>query len=139
MKGAEAHDFYLAQGCCDGRITGTFHGSNPPRRPTDETYAMDLQGEIETLEQVQIMLDYQGYGRSRARSDELYDAAGVASPATKFRRQVVGFARHVTDSPAYRWLNDAVCAISGEVRVPVGPAALPWRRPRSSWCSTSRS
>ncbi len=50
------------------------------------------------------MTDYKGYGRS-------YPVG---------RRQVVGAAWHVTDSEKYRWLNDVVCAIAGEVRAPVG-------------------
>jgi hypothetical protein len=66
------------------------------------------------------MLDYQGYGRSTDRSQELYKAGSKANERTKFRRQVVGFAPHVTGSEKYRWLNDAVCAISGEVRAPIG-------------------
>jgi len=37
---------------------------------------------------------------------------------SRFRRQVVGYATHVTGIEKYRWLNDSVCAISGEVRVP---------------------
>ena len=81
---------------------------------------MNIQGFIETGDSALIMLDYQGYGRSRDRSDELYKLASVASEKIKSRRQVVGFARHVTDNEKYRWLNDAVCAISGEVRAPIG-------------------
>lgn len=117
-KGTEEYDFYFAEGRCEGRVAGTFRGSNHPRRRTDEAYEMDLQGFIETSDSATIMLDYRGYGRSRKRSDELYEASSMASEATTFRRQVVGFARHVTDSPKYDWLNDAVCAIAGEVRVP---------------------
>jgi hypothetical protein len=51
---------------------------------------------------------------------KLYKAYSAANEKTKYWRQVVGFARHVTDSEKYRWLNDAVCGISGEVRAPVG-------------------
>ena len=80
---------------------------------------MNLQGFIETDDSATIMLDYRGHGRSRKRSDELYAAAKIASTETRFRRQVVGFAPHTTDSPKYAWLNDAVCAVSGEVRVPM--------------------
>jgi hypothetical protein len=72
---------------------------------------MNVQGFIETNDSALIMLDYQGYGRSRDRSDQLYARASLASEKTKLRRQVVGFARHITDSEKYRWLNDAVCAI----------------------------
>lgn len=117
-RGAEAHDLYTVEGRSEGRVSGEFRGANHPRRRTDETYAMDLHGAIDADDRATIILEYSGRGRSRKRSDELYQAASLASPATKFRRQVVGFARHTTDSPAYSWLNDAVCAIAGEVRVP---------------------
>ena len=80
---------------------------------------MNLQGFIETDDSALIMLDYQGYGRSSDRSQELYKLIPAANPATKRRRQVVGFAKHTTDSEKYRWLNDAVCTIAGEVRAPM--------------------
>jgi uncharacterized protein DUF3237 len=87
---------------------------------------MNLQGFIETEDSALIMLDYQGYGRSSERSQELYKLTPISNPATKFRRQVVGFAKHTTGSERYRWLNDAVCAVAGEVRVPpeVPPSQL---------------
>jgi Protein of unknown function (DUF3237) len=118
--GTEEHHFLFAEGQTEGRVAGVFRGSNHPRRRTDENYAMNMQGVIHTNDGVTILADFRGYGRSRKRSDELYEAASIASEATKFRRQVVGFARHVTDSPKYHWLNDAVCAVAGEVRAPVG-------------------
>lgn len=119
-KGTEELDFYFAEGRCEGRVTGAFRASNHPQRRTDQTYAMNLQGFIETEDSATIMVDFRGYGRSRQRSDELYAAAAASSEQSKFRRQVVGFARHTTDSPKYAWLNDAVCAIAGEVRAPFG-------------------
>ena len=103
----------------EGRITGRFRGSNHPHRRTDETFAMNIQGFIETDDSALIMLDYQGYGRSSDRSQELYKLIPNTNPATKFPRQVVGFAKHTTDSEKHRWLNDAVCAVAGEVRVPM--------------------
>jgi hypothetical protein len=118
-KGTEEDHFYFAEGRCDGRISGRFRGSNHPHRRTDETFAMNIQGFIETDDSALIMLDFQGYGRSSDRSQELYKLIPKASAATKRRRQVVGFAKHITDSEKYRWLNDAVCAIAGEVRVPM--------------------
>jgi Protein of unknown function (DUF3237) len=119
-KGTEEHHFLFAEGTCDGRVSGRFRGSNHPRRRTDETFAMNIQGYIETRDSELIMLDYQGYGRSTDRSQELYKAYSAATEKTKSRRQVVGFARHITNSEKYRWLNDAICGISGEVRTPVG-------------------
>jgi Protein of unknown function (DUF3237) len=118
-KETEEDHFYFAEGQCEGRIKGKFRGSNHPHRRTDETFRMNLQGFIQTDDSALIMLDYQGYGRSFERSQELYKLAQTANPATKLRRQVVGFARHTTDSEKYKWLNDTVCAISGEVRVPM--------------------
>lgn len=80
---------------------------------------MNIQGFIQTEDSALIMLDYQGYGRSFDRSQELYGLAHTTNPATRLRRQVVGFARHTTDNEKYKWLNDTVCSISGEVRVPM--------------------
>ncbi|MCI4363670.1 MAG: DUF3237 family protein [Thermoplasmata archaeon] len=119
-QGTEEHHFLLAEGEVEGRLTGAFRGSNHPRRRTDETYAMSLQGYIETKDGATLRTDYRGYGRSQARSDELYQRESIAPETTKFRRQVVEFARHLTDSATYSWLNDAVCTITGEVRSPVG-------------------
>jgi len=127
-KGTEEHDFYFPEGRAEGRISGSFRGSNHPRRRTDETYELEIHGFLQTDDGATILLEYRGYGRSRARSDELYANAGVASDATKYRRQVVGFARHVTDHPQYRWLNDAVCAIAGEVRAPPAATGTPIRQ-----------
>ena len=119
-KGTEEDHYYFAEGLCEGRVTGKFRGSNHPHRRTDETFMMNIQGLIETDDSALIMLDYRGYGRSTDRSQELYKAGSFSNEKTRFRRQVVGFARHVTSNPKYLWLNDAVCAISGEVRAPIG-------------------
>jgi hypothetical protein len=117
-KGTEEDHFYFAGGECTGRISGKFRGSNHPHRRTDETFVMNMQGFIETNDSALIMLDIQGYGRSRERSDELYKERGVVDEKVKFRRQVVGTVKHVTGSDQYRWLNDAACALVGEVRAP---------------------
>jgi hypothetical protein len=98
----EEEHFYFAKGRCEGSVTGEYQGANHPHRRIDKAFAMNLQGFIKTDDGATIMTDYRGYGRS-------YPVG---------RRQVVGAAWHVTDSEKYRWLNDAVCAIAGEVRVP---------------------
>ncbi len=119
-KGTEEDHYYFAEGECQGRVTEKFRGSNHPHRRTDETFVTNIQGFTETRDSALIMLDHQGYGRSRDGSDELYKLASVGSEKTKFRRQVVDFARHATDNEKYQWLNDAVRATSGEVRAPMG-------------------
>jgi hypothetical protein len=103
--GTEEHHYYFAEGRCDGTLTGRFRAGNHPRRRTDRTFAMNIQGFIETDDDALIMIDYQGYGR--------------AYPVG--RRQVVGAAWHLTSHEKYRFLNDGVCAIAGEVRAPEKP------------------
>lgn len=103
----EEEHFYFAHGECAGAISGEFHGANHPHRRVDKTFAMNLQGFIKTDDGALIMTEYRGYGRPSVFS----------GPNYRFR-QVVGAAWHLSDSERYRGLNDAVCAISGEVRVP---------------------
>ncbi|MFI5283716.1 MAG: DUF3237 family protein [Candidatus Dormibacterales bacterium] len=103
--GKEEFHFFLAKGTCSGRISGTFRGANHPRRRTDLTFAMDIQGVIETEDGARLMLDYKGYSR--------------AYPVG--RRQIVGAAWHITSDDRYRWLNDTICTLSGEVRWPDKP------------------
>jgi hypothetical protein len=115
--------FFFAEGTCEGIISGRFKGANHPRRRADSAAVMNLQGFIETDDGALIITDYQGYGRSYQRSQKLYGDA--SDEKTKFRRQVVGMAKHYVDADKYRWLNDAICAIAGEVR---SPANIPPER-----------
>jgi hypothetical protein len=55
---------------------------------------------IETDDGATVMFDYRGYGRAYPEG----------------RRQVVATATHVAGDDRYRWLNDVVCALAGEVR-----------------------
>jgi len=112
----EEEHFYFAEGKCEGSITGTFRAANHPHRRVDKSFRMNMQGFIKTDDGATIMTDYRGYGRSFQRSQQLYGK--FANEKTKFRRQVIGAAWHVADREKYRWLNDTVCAIAGEVRVP---------------------
>jgi hypothetical protein len=101
-RGIEEHHFYFAEGRCEGAVAGRFRAANHPRRRTDDTVRMDMQGFIETDDGALIMVDFQGYGRSYPKG----------------RRQVVGAGWHVSSAERYRWLNDVTCVIGGEVRVP---------------------
>ena len=100
--GSEEHHYYFAVGRCEGTISGRFRAGNHPRRRTDRTFAMNMQGVIETDDGAVIMINYQGYGRAYPPG----------------RRQVVGAAWHLSNHEKYRVFNDAVCAIAGEVRAP---------------------
>ncbi|HZW85540.1 MAG TPA: DUF3237 family protein [Nitrososphaerales archaeon] len=98
----EEEHFYFAEGRVEGSLAGEFHGANHPHRRVDRTFTMDLNGFIKTDDGATIMTHYVGYGRAYPKG----------------KRQVVGAAWHVSDSDKYRRLNDVVCALSGEVRVP---------------------
>ena len=106
-SGDQQH-FYLADGVCEGDVRGRFRAANHPRRRSDGPFLMDMQGVIETPDGAVIMTDVRGYGR--------------AYPAG--RRQVVGTVHHVASDPAYVRLNDAICVLAGEVRVPDHPEPI---------------
>lgn len=103
--GQEEQHFYFAEGRADGAIAGTFRAANTPRRRTDRTFQMDIRGFLETDDGAVIMLEYRGYGRT-------YPVG---------RRQVVGAATHLCGHEKYKRLNDAICVLTGEVRVPDPP------------------
>lgn len=103
--GVEEQNFLFAEGACKGRLSGKFRGANHPRRRTDHAYEMDFQGFIETEDGATVIFDYKGYGRAYPKG----------------RRQVVGAAWHLSDHDDYRWLNDSICVIAGEVRSPAKP------------------
>jgi uncharacterized protein DUF3237 len=100
----ESQWFFIAEGRCEGRISGRFRGANHPRRRSDGTFEPNFQGVIETDDEATIYFDFGGYGR--------------AYPVG--RRQIVGYARHLSDDERYRWLNDTVSVSTGEVRVMEG-------------------
>jgi hypothetical protein len=103
----ETQYFFVAEGRCEGRITGRFRGANHPRRRSDGTFQPDFQGVIETDDGAMIFFDYRGYGR--------------AYPL--YRRQIVIAGTHLTEDERYRWLNDTVSVGVGEVRESPGEAS----------------
>lgn len=100
LEGGLEHYFFVAEGRCEGGVTGRMRGANHPRRRPDGTFCPDFQGVIETDDGATIFFDWQGYGRSYPEG----------------RRQIVSGAVHLADDERYRRLNDVFCAIEGEVR-----------------------
>ena len=98
--GSEGQHFYLAEGRCEGRLAGLLRGANHPRRRQDGTFLPNFQGVIETEDGATVWFDWGGYGR--------------AYPVG--RRQIVGWGLHLSEDERYRFLNDSVCALAGEVR-----------------------
>jgi hypothetical protein len=46
----------------------------------------------------------------------LFEWQGLAVLTDSGMRRLLGSLVHTTDHPLYRWLNDRVCAVEGEVR-----------------------
>jgi hypothetical protein len=98
--GVEEQGFLLAEGRSEGRVVARLRAANHPRRRTDGTQTPDFHGVLETDDGAVVIFSWQGYGRA-------------AAPGP---RQLVGSVTHVSDDPRYRWLNDRLCALAGEVR-----------------------
>jgi hypothetical protein len=110
LEGGWEQHSYLAEGTCEGELSGRFRGANfPLRRTSSGPFRPDFRAVIETDDGATIMLEWHGYGR--------------AHPVE--RRQVVGAAFHLSDHPSYQWLNDAVCVCVGEVRADEDPTVSP--------------
>ena len=92
--GSMQQNFGLAEGRCEGRVSGRFWGANHARVRPDGTYLPDIQGYITTEDGAEIILDLRGRGRI---SDDVFRATGTAT--------------HVSGDERYAFLNDVVCAI----------------------------
>ncbi len=98
--GTEGRSFLIAEGRTEGRIAARLRAANYPRRRTDGILTPDFRGVLETDDGATILLSWQGYLRT----------GEVGS------RELVGSIAHLSDDERYRWLNDRVCAVAGEVR-----------------------
>ena len=98
--GTEGRMFLIAEGRAEGRLSARFRAANFPRLRTDGTLVPDFRGVLETDDGATILFALQGYAR--------VGAGGM--------RELVGSLTHVADDERYRWLNDRLCAIAGEVR-----------------------
>ncbi len=108
-ESTESQHFFLAEGRCQGRISGRFRGANHPHRRSDGTFLPDFQGVIETDDGAEVLFDYRGYGR--------------AYPVG--RRQIVVSGTHLSEDERYVWLNDTLSVGVGEVRAQEdGPTQL---------------
>jgi hypothetical protein len=86
--------FGIAEGRCEGRISGRFRGANHARIRPDGTYLPDFQGYIATDDGAEILLDLRG--RGHVRGDDF---------------RATGTVTHVSGDERYSFLNDVVCAI----------------------------
>ena len=115
IGGPDVGSIFIAEGRCDGALTGRFRGLNHPRLRPDDVYLPNFQGVIETDDGAKISFDYRGFGRPR-----------------DYGREVVGTAFHSTGDDRYAHLNDAVAVLSGEARdrrIRLEVAELLWEAP----------
>jgi hypothetical protein len=107
LEGGWEQHLFLADGRCEGPISGRFRGMNfPYRRTTAGPFRPDFRAIIDTDDGATIMFELQGYGRAYPPG----------------RRQIVASAFHLSDDDRYRRLNDVVCVCVGEVRAPDDPS-----------------
>jgi hypothetical protein len=109
-SGSEAQSFLVAEGRCEGGISGRFRAANFPRTRVDGTLLPDFRGAVETDDGAVLLFTLRGY---------FLPATGA----------LVGGMTHVTDDERYARLNDAVCAVAGEVgaaEVVLAVAELVW-------------
>jgi hypothetical protein len=90
----------IAEGRAEGRLSARLRGANFPRRRVDDTLVPEFRGVLETEDGAALLFTWRGY--ARAREDGM--------------RELVGSVTHVCDDERYRWLNDVVCLLTGEVR-----------------------
>ena len=106
LEGGWEQHLFLAEGRCEGSISGRFRGANfPLRRTAAGPYRPDFRAVIETDDGATIMFECHGYGRAYPLG----------------RRQIVGAVFHLSDAEHYQRLNDAVCVCVGEVRAAPDP------------------
>jgi hypothetical protein len=107
--GTVGQSFLIAEGRTEGRLSARFLAANYPRRRSDGTLLPDFHGVLETDDGATVLFTWRGYARS----------APEGRP-----RQLVGSVTHLSDDARYRWLNDVVCALAGEVRERPGSAGF---------------
>ena len=106
LEGGWEQHLFLAEGTCEGTVTGRFRGVNfPLRRTVVGPFVPDFRAAIETTDGATILFECHGYGRTYPPG----------------RREIVGSVLHVSDDDRYRRLNDVVCVCTGEVRAPADP------------------
>jgi hypothetical protein len=98
--GTEGRGFLLAEGRSTGRLSARYRAANFPRKRADGALVPEFRGVLETDDGAAVLFEWQGLA--------VLDLSGM--------RRLLGSLVHTTDDRRYRWLNDLVCAVEGEVR-----------------------
>jgi hypothetical protein len=98
--GTEGQSFLIAEGRAEGGLTARYRAANFPRRRVDGTLEPSFRGVLETDDGATILFRWDGLTRRTP--------SGM--------RELLGTMSHVSDAVRYRWMNDRLCAVEGEVR-----------------------
>ena len=98
--GTEGRSFLIAEGRASGRLSARYRAANFPRRRVDGALEPEFRGVLETDDGATILFHWEG----------------LATLTDTGMRQLLGMAQHTSDDERYRWINDRVCAVEGEVR-----------------------
>lgn len=98
--GTEGQSFLIAEGRAVGGLSARYRAANFPRRRVDGALEPAFRGVLETDDGAAILFHWEGLAR--------LTPSGL--------RQLLGTIFHVSDDDRYRWMNDRVCAVEGEVR-----------------------
>jgi hypothetical protein len=98
--GTEGQSFLIAEGRAEGGLSARYRAANFPRHRVDGALEPEFRGALETDDGASILFHWEG----------------LAPLTDSGMRQLVGTMQHVSDDERYRWLNDRVCAVEGEVR-----------------------
>ena len=98
--GIEGRGFLLAEGRSTGRLSAHYRAANFPRKRSDGALVPEFRGVLETDDSAVILFEWQG----------------LAVLGDSGMRRLLGSLVHTTDAPRYRWLNNRVCTVEGEVR-----------------------
>ena len=98
--GTEGQSFLIAEGRAEGGLVARYRAANFPRRRVDGVLEPSFRGVLETDDGASILFRWDGLAR--------LTPSGM--------RELVGTMVHVADDERYRWLNDRVCTVEGEVR-----------------------
>ncbi|MEA2551727.1 MAG: hypothetical protein QOE25_1496 [Actinomycetota bacterium] len=98
--GTEGRGFLIAEGRASGRLSARYRAANFPRMRVDGALEPEFRGVLETDDGATILFHWEG----------------LATLTETGMRRLLGMAQHTTDDQRYRWLNNRVCAVEGEVR-----------------------
>jgi hypothetical protein len=99
-SGTEGQSFLIAEGRAEGRLSARYRAANFPRHRVDGALEPEFRGVLETDDGATILFHWEG----------------LATLTDRGMRRLLGMAQHTSEDERYRWLNDRVCTVEGEVR-----------------------